>query len=81
MAASNTDDEFAGDGYDPDSKVAKLLSKHPKSLARWDKSPRLKELGWPPPIYLNGRKHRFRPALKEFLRNAALAHVRDPFKT
>src|SRR5262245_27052159 len=74
-------DEIADDGYDPDSKVAKLLSKHPKTLPRWDKNPRLQELGWPPPVYFNGRRHRHRPAVQKFLRNAAAAHLTPPFKT
>jgi len=64
---------FDGDGYATDAEVARLLSKHPKSIARWDKNPKLKELGWPEPIYLNGRRHRSRPALREFLANAAHA--------
>jgi hypothetical protein len=77
-----SDNEFADDGYDSDSKVAALLGKHRKSLARWDKNPRLKELGWPPPVYLNGRRHRHRPAVQAFLRNAAAAHLNsNPFKT
>jgi hypothetical protein len=70
-----SDNEFADDGYDPDSKVAKLLGKHPKTLPRWDKNPRLKQLGWPAPIFLNGRRHRHRPAVQAFLRNAAQAHL------
>jgi hypothetical protein len=68
------------DGYDTDAKVAKQLDKHPKTLPRWDKDPRLKALGWPDPVYLNGRRHRYRPAVREFLRNAAAAHLnRNPF--
>jgi hypothetical protein len=61
------------DGYDPDARVAKFLGKHKKTLARWDKNPRLKELGWPDPVYLNGWKHRHRPAIREFVRRAAAA--------
>jgi hypothetical protein len=75
-----SDDAFPGNGYVTDSVVAEELSKHPKSLGRWDKSPRLKELGWPDPVYINGRRHRHRPALREFLRNAAAAHLNNPFK-
>jgi hypothetical protein len=70
MADSETDDI-----YDPDSRVAKFLGKHIKTLPRWDKNPRLKALGWPEPLYLNGRKHRHRPAVQAFLRNAAQAHL------
>jgi hypothetical protein len=69
------DDEFAGDGYAADAKVAEFLGKHSKTLPRWDKSSRLKELGWPQPVYLNGRRHRHRPAVREFVRRAAAAHI------
>ncbi len=75
------DDEFVDDGYDPDSKVAKFLGKHPKTLPRWDKDPRMKELGWPSPAYFNGRRHRHRPKVREFVRRAAAAHIgASPFK-
>ena len=73
-------DEFAGDGYSPDSKVAKFLNKHPKTIKRWDKNPELKALGWPDPFYLNGRSHRPHPGMRELLRNAAQAHLTNPFK-
>lgn len=71
-----TDNEPVEDVYDPDSKVAKHLGKHNKTLPRWDKNPQLKELGWPPPVYLNGRRHRHRPAVQAFLRNVALASLK-----
>jgi hypothetical protein len=45
------------DGIAPDRQIAEYLNKHPKTFPRWDKNPRLKALGWPAPIYLNGRKH------------------------
>jgi hypothetical protein len=66
-------DGFEGNGLAPDSRIAKGLSKHPKTLPRWDKNPRMKELGWPDPVYLNGRRHRDLPKVREFLRNAAAA--------
>lgn len=66
-------DDFSGDGYAPDSKVAKGLHKHAKTLPRWDKSEAMKALGWPPPIYLNGRRHRHLPQVRVFLANAAAA--------
>jgi hypothetical protein len=69
--------ELDGDGYLADREVAQLLSKHAKTIARWDKNPRLKELGWPQPLLLNGRKHRSRPELRAFLHNASLAHLSD----
>jgi hypothetical protein len=72
-----TDGLDGDDGYLSDRKVAELLGKHIKTIKRWDKSAKLKALGWPPPVDFNGRLHRHRPALKTFLHNAALAHVSD----
>jgi hypothetical protein len=69
--------DLEGDGYAPDSKIAKLLHKHSKTFPRWDKNERLKELGWPDPVYLNGRRHRHLPAVREFLRNAAAATINN----
>jgi len=65
------DNRFDGDGFLTDAEVAQLLSKHPKSIKRWDKNPKLKALGWPDPFFINGRSHRPRPGLREFLSNAA----------
>jgi len=79
--STNTVNEFDGDGFATDSKVAEYLDKHKKTLARWDKSPRLKALGWPDPVYLNGWKHRHRPAVREFVRRAAAAHTSQLIKT
>ena len=70
MSDNNTDDDLA-----TDTEVAEQLSKHRKTLPRWDRDPKLKALGWPDPIYLNGRRHRSRAAVREFLRNAAAAHL------
>jgi hypothetical protein len=44
---------FDGDGFLTDAEVAALLSKHPKSLKRWDRNPKLKALGWPAPFFIN----------------------------
>jgi hypothetical protein len=68
--SDNTFDEL-----DPDSKVAKRLGVHPKSLPRWDRRPELK---FPGPIYINGRKYRRRADISEFVRQAAVAHAQKP---
>lgn len=60
------------DALDPDSKVAKTLGIHIKSLPRWDARAELK---FPKPIYINGRKYRRRSEIQEFLRRAAVAHA------
>jgi hypothetical protein len=60
------------EGIAPDSKIAKGIGVHPKTLPRWDKRA---ELGFPAPIYINGRKFRSWSAVKEFLRHAALEHA------
>ncbi len=65
--SSDTDNELA-----PDSKIAKQLGVHPKSLPRWDRRP---ELHFPKPIYINGRKYRRQAEIREFLRHAAIAHA------
>jgi len=75
------DELFPGDGLIVDADVAKALGKHRRSIARWDRNPQFKELGWPPPLYIGGRRHRPLPALRAFMRNAALTHLgRNPAK-
>jgi hypothetical protein len=77
-----SDDNLADDdGYDADAKVARFLGVHKKTLPRWDERPELLELGWPRPVFFNGRRHRHRPAVREFIKNAATAHVTKPLKT
>jgi len=74
--------ELEGDGLLTDRQVAELLGKHIKTIKRWDRNEKLKALGWPAGVNLNGRTHRQRPELRTFLHNAALAHVSEnPFKT
>ena len=63
------------DGLATDRQVAEFLNKHPKTLPRWDKDPRLLALGWPAPIYLNGRRHREWSAIRDFIQQAATAHL------
>jgi hypothetical protein len=65
------------EGFAPDSAIARFLGIHPKSLPRWDKRP---ELGFPAPVYFNGRKFRAWSAVKEFTRRAAVAHASKPSK-
>jgi hypothetical protein len=65
-------------GYAPDSEIARHFGIHPKSLRRWDERP---ELGFPPPIRVNGRKYREWNAIREFERRAAIAHASKPSKT
>jgi len=60
------------DEVDPDSKVAKQLGVHVKSLPRWDRRP---ELNFPKPVWINGRKYRRRGEIRDFLRRAAVAHA------
>jgi hypothetical protein len=53
----------------PDPKIAKIV----KTLPRWDRSARMRALGWPPVIKINGRNHRDAAAFRQFLRNVTLA--------
>jgi hypothetical protein len=64
-------------GLAADSKVAKQLGVHPKTLPRWDQKPELK---FPKPIYINGRKYRRLSEIGEFIRRAAVAHASSPNK-
>jgi len=74
MSLTDTD----SGGYTPDRKVADHFHKHPKTLQRWDRSQRLKSLGWPDPVYINGRRHRANRAINQFERNVTQAHLADP---
>ena len=57
----------------PDSKVCQRYGVVSYTLWRWDhKKP---ELGFPKPVWINGRKHRFEDELDEF--DARLAAERD----
>ena len=60
----------------PDSRVAKRLHKNPKTMRRWDENPAMLALGWPKPIYLNGRRHRDDVAVDAFLEKAAGAFLK-----
>ena len=51
------------DGLKPDPEVAREYGVHLRTLARWDAEPDLK---FPPPQYINGRKYRSVPALKQW---------------
>jgi len=74
----STPDSAPNDGYAPDSVIARFLGIHPKSLPRWDKRP---ELGFPPPVYFNGRKFRRWTEIYESTRRAAVAHAASKPKT
>lgn len=62
-----------GDGFLTDGEVAEFLRKHRRTLKNWDKSPKLKALGWPEPVLFNGYRHRAKAALRTFIHNAATA--------
>lgn len=57
---------LAAGGFDtliPDAQVADTLGVCIRTLARWDARP---ELGFPPPVRMNGRKYRRLGALRAF---------------
>jgi hypothetical protein len=68
-----SDHDIDLDGLWSDRKAAVYVDKHPKTLPRWDKNPRMKELGWPAPVYINGHKHRPIAKVRAFVKNAAAA--------
>jgi hypothetical protein len=59
-------------GYAPDRVIAEYLGIHPKSLPRWDARA---DLGFPKPIFLNGRKFRSWAEVKAWIGRAAVAHA------
>jgi hypothetical protein len=69
----------APDKYVPDVQVrAEFGGITPMTLHRWDRNP---DLGFPPPIDINGRKFRSRRMLEEFKERAlraAIAAMSDP---
>jgi hypothetical protein len=67
-----TDDKPTAAGYAADSAVAAYFGVHPKSIARWDRNPKL---GFPPSIRINGRKFRKWADIRDFERRAAAAHA------
>jgi DNA-binding transcriptional MerR regulator len=51
-------------GLSPDSKVAKECGVCKRTIDRWDEQP---ELGFPPPVWINGRKYRDTDLLAAFI--------------
>jgi hypothetical protein len=62
-------------GLDRDRVVAEWLGVSKQTLPRWDASERMKAMGWPRPIYLNGVRYRDRAAIRQFVKNAAAAGI------
>jgi hypothetical protein len=62
-------------GFAPDRIIAEYLGIHVKSLPRWDRRP---ELGFPKPVYLNGRKFRSWSEVKAWVSRAAIEHASKP---
>lgn len=60
-----------------DSKVARQLGVHPKTLPRWDRRP---DLQFPRPVYINGRRYRRLDEVADFVRRAAVEHASKPSK-
>jgi hypothetical protein len=62
----------APDQFVPDPVVWKEFGVCSMTGDRWDKDPRMAELGWPPPIRIKSRKFRSRRMLEKF-KNALLS--------
>jgi hypothetical protein len=58
----------------PDPQVAREFSVTLMTLWRWDRDPKLAELGWEPPVKIRTRNYRRRRPLEKF--KAALTAVR-----
>jgi hypothetical protein len=50
----------------PDPQVAREFGVTPMSIWRWDRDPRLAELGWPPAVKIRHRNFRLRRELELF---------------
>jgi|HubBroStandDraft_6_1064221.scaffolds.fasta_scaffold2332601_1 hypothetical protein len=71
----------APDQLVPDPQVQKEFSVCAMTMDRWDKDPKMAELGWPPPIRIKIRKYRSRRLIERFkasLVKAAIAARATP---
>jgi hypothetical protein len=69
----------APDELVPDPQVAREFNVTLMTLWRWDRDPRLAELGWEPPLKIRRRNYRRRRPLEKFkaaLRNFGIAALR-----
>jgi hypothetical protein len=69
----------APDELVPDPQVAREFNVTLMTLWRWDRDPRLAELGWEPPVKIRRRNYRRRRPLEKFkaaLRNFGIAALR-----
>jgi hypothetical protein len=62
-----TEDDIDSFVSDPDVKVELDISEMTKW--RWDRSPELASLGWPPPMRVARKKFRSRKLLEQFKQN------------
>ena len=73
---------LSGDAPDelvPDPQVAREFNVTLMTLWRWDRDPRLAELGWEPPVKIRRRNYRRRRPLEKFkaaLRNFGITALR-----
>src|SRR6266404_5174820 len=71
-----TDDDEQPDVLVRDSVAAEELGDVTRmTMYRWDKDPRMLELGWPPRIEMNGRAYRSRRQLEQFKHNLMLRAI------
>lgn len=50
----------------PDPQVCKEFHVTSMTIWRWDRDPRMAELGWPPKVPIKGRNYRHRSKLEAF---------------
>ena len=69
-AETETSDETKPDLLVPDAQVRREFGDVTEmTIHRWDKDPEMAALGWPLPVYIRKRKHRFRKPLERFKQN------------
>jgi hypothetical protein len=67
-------------GFIPNVKVAERYQVTTMCLWRWNRNEKMRELGWPPDVNINGRKYKHAAALDQFDENLQAAAL-DALKT
>jgi hypothetical protein len=67
--SQQTKTEATPDTWVPDPQVFREMDITPMTGSRWDKDPRMIELGWPPPMQVRKRNYRSRKMLERFKAN------------
>jgi hypothetical protein len=64
----------------PDPQVAREFNVSLMTLWRWDRDPKLAELGWEPPVKIRTRNYRRRRPLEKYPRSSRTLKARHRFR-